>query len=76
MKLVVGKLVCETEPEPAVAVLHHEGIDVESLEIASQEPVDLEVVENPFQGNDLQLEIELDDLFDWHGEGTLAMEFL
>lgn len=74
MQLVMGELVGEAEPEASMPVLHHESIDVDVREVAGQEGVDLEVVENPLQRNNFDLEIELDDFLDGDREGALVVE--
>lgn len=66
----------KAEPQSPVPVLHHKRINVDSLQAAGEESVDLEIVKNPFQWDELNLEVEFDDLFDRNGEGSLLVELL
>jgi hypothetical protein len=66
--------VSEPEAKPAVPVLQNERINVDLLEVARQEGVNLEIVQNSLHRNNLDLESELDDLFDRYRKRTLLVE--
>ena len=76
MQLVVGQLVRQAESVPTAPVLEHEGIHVDPLQVAREEGIHFEVVADAVDRHDLQLEIELDDLFDGHRQRPLGMELV
>jgi hypothetical protein len=59
-----------------VTMLHDELVDVQAFEIAGQERVDCEIVENAVDRDHFELEIELDDLFNRHRESSLLVELI
>lgn len=74
MKFVVSQLMREAEPVPPMPVLEDERVDVDPLQIAGQECIDFEIVQDAVQRDDLQLEVKLDDLLDGDGQCTLVVK--
>jgi len=70
----MSQLVGQAEAEPAVPVLQDERINVDLLEVTCQEGVNLEIVQDPFHGDTLDSEVELDDLFDRYRKRALLVE--